>query len=153
MGIGGDLKEGQECGREAARKRLIIADDPFLNECIVAKTKIDKLIATPLDELKVSQDPNHTGGRKFDGGKLQYGLLPPHALQDVVKVLTFGAEKYEIDNWKRVPEAKRRYFDAAQRHLWAYKAGEMNDPETGVNHLAHAVCCLMFINDLDNTGD
>lgn len=131
----------------------VIKDDPFLKECMEAKTKIDKLIATPLDELKASQDPSHTGGRKFDGGKLQYGLLPPHALQDVVQVLTFGAEKYEIDNWKRVPDAKRRYFDAAQRHLWAYKAGEINDPETGVNHLAHAVCCLMFINDLDKTQE
>jgi hypothetical protein len=105
------------------------------------------------EDLKVSQDPSHTGGRKFDGGKLQYGLLPPNSLKDVVQVLTFGAEKYEIDNWKRVPDAKRRYFDAANRHIWAYKAGEINDPETGVNHLAHAICCLMFINDLDNTGE
>lgn len=144
MGIGLDLKEGQEHGREEARKRLIIADDPFLME---SSNK------SSVDELAISQDPNHTGGRKFDGGKLQYGLLPPHALQDVVKVLTFGAQKYEIDNWKRVPDAKRRYFDAANRHIWAYKAGELNDPETGVNHLAHAICCLMFINDLDNTGD
>ena len=71
-----------------------------------------------------------TGGRKFDGGKLQYGLLPPHSLNDVVKVLTFGAQKYEIDNWKRVPEAKRRYFDAANRHIWAYKTGEINGTET-----------------------
>jgi len=101
------------------------------------------------DKLKESQDPNFTGGRKFDGNKLQYGLLPPLALQEVVKVLMFGAEKYEPDNWKYVPEAHRRYFDAAQRHMWAYKMGEMNDPETGINHMAHAICCLMFMVDLD----
>jgi len=40
-----------------------------------------------------------TGGRKFDGGKLQYGLLPPLALKATVEILTFGAEKYEPDNW------------------------------------------------------
>jgi hypothetical protein len=102
--------------------------------------------------LKQSQDPNFTGGRKFDGGKLQYGLLPPLALREVVKVLTFGAEKYEPDNWKRVPDAHRRYFDAAQRHLWAYKEGEKIDPESGVNHLAHALCCIMFMLDLDEEG-
>ena len=101
------------------------------------------------DELKQSQDPNHTGGRKFDGDKLEYGLLPPLALQEVVKVLTFGAKKYEPDNWKHVPDAHRRYFNAAQRHMWAYKMGEMNDPETGINHMAHAICCLMFMVDLD----
>jgi hypothetical protein len=101
--------------------------------------------------IKESQDPNHTGGRKFDGGKLQYGLLPPLALRETVKVLTFGAEKYEPDNWRRVPDGPRRYFDAAQRHLWAYKTGEKDDPETGLNHLAHALCCIMFMLDLDES--
>lgn len=127
----------------------IIANDPFLNECIAARKAIDTLITTPLDELKISQDPNHTGGRKFDGGKLQYGLLPVLALEQVVKVLTYGAEKYEPDNWKRVPDGHRRYFDAAQRHIWEYKAGEMVDSESGVNHLAHAICCLMFMLHID----
>jgi hypothetical protein len=100
-------------------------------------------------ELKVSQNKDHKGGRKFDGGKLQYGLIPPLALRETVKVLTFGAEKYEPDNWRRVPDGNRRYFDAAQRHLWAYQEGEMYDLETGVSHLAHALCCIMFMLDLD----
>lgn len=103
------------------------------------------------DILKQSQSKDHTGGRKFDGGKLQYGLLPPLALRETVKVLTFGAEKYEPDNWRRVPDGPRRYFDAAQRHLWAYKEGEIADPETNVNHLAHAICCLMFMLDIDES--
>ncbi len=30
------------------------------------------------DAIKASQNAT-TGGRKFDGGKLQYGLLPPQA--------------------------------------------------------------------------
>jgi hypothetical protein len=100
------------------------------------------------DIVKASQTAI-TGGRKFDGGKLQYGLVPPNALKATVEILTFGAEKYEPDNWRRVPDGPRRYFDAAQRHLWAYKAGEVNDPETGVSHLAHALCCIMFMLDLD----
>ena len=147
--VGLDLKEGKKRGREEARKRLIISDDPFLQECVSAKKEIDTLITTPLDELKQSQDPNHKGGRKFDGDKLEYGLLPPLALRETVKVLTFGAQKYERDNWRRVPDGPRRYFDAAQRHLWAYKEGEVNDPETGVSHLAHALCCIMFMLDID----
>lgn len=118
----------------------ILANDPFLTETFHSLSA---------EDLAISQDPNHTGGRKFDGGKLQYGLLPVLALEQVVKVLTYGAEKYEPDNWKRVPDSHRRYFDAAQRHIWAYKAGEMVDPESGVNHLAHAVCCLMFMLDRD----
>jgi hypothetical protein len=84
-------------------------------------------------------------GRKFDSGKPQYGLLPPNALKSIVEILTFGAEKYEPNNWKRVPDAQRRYFDAAMRHLWAWKDGEQNDPESGKNHLAHAGACILFM--------
>ena len=88
-------------------------------------------------------------GRKFDGGKLEYGLLPPLALEETVKVLTFGAQKYERDNWQKVPDAKRRYFDALQRHVWAWKQGEQFDPESGIHHLGHAMCCLMFLYEHD----
>jgi hypothetical protein len=90
-----------------------------------------------------------TGGRKFDAGKLLYGLLPPLALEENVKVLTFGAQKYEPDNWRRVPDGVNRYFDAAQRHIWAWKKGQIHDPETGLHHMAHAICCLQFIADLE----
>ena len=88
-------------------------------------------------------------GRKFDGGKLQYGLIPPAALKATVEILTFGAQKYEPDNWKYVPDSKRRYFDALQRHLWAWKEGEQLDEESGKHHLAHAMCCLMFLLERD----
>jgi hypothetical protein len=104
------------------------------------------------DIVKASQTAT-TGGRKFDGGKPQYGLLPPNALRATVEILTFGAEKYEPNNWKHVPDSKRRYFDAAQRHLWDWKNGEQNDPESGKNHLAHALCCLMFLLERDMFTD
>jgi hypothetical protein len=93
--------------------------------------------------------PQEVKGRKFDGGKLEYGLLPPLALEETVKVLTFGAQKYERDNWQKVPDAKRRYFDALQRHVWSWKQGEQIDPESGIHHLAHAMCCLMFLYEHD----
>lgn len=112
-----------------------------------------KYVFTPLNDIVAASQTATTGGRKFDGGKLQYGLLPPNALEATVDILTFGAEKYEPDNWKWVPDAKRRYFDALQRHLWAWKKGEQNDQETGKNHLAHAMCCLMFLLERDLFSD
>ena len=84
-------------------------------------------------------------GVKYDNGKPQWSLLPFRALTQVVEVLTYGAKKYAPDNWKKVPDARRRYIDAGFRHFTAYTTGETHDPETGKHHLAHAICCLLYL--------
>ena len=84
-------------------------------------------------------------GQKFDTNKPRMSLLPKGALNAVIRVLEFGASKYQADNWKHVPEAKTRYYDAMQRHIDAWWHGEQKDPETGEHHLAHAICCGMFL--------
>ena len=109
----------------------------------------DKMYIDNDEVLIESGGPVQSAGRKFDGGKLEYGLLPPFALEETVKVLTFGAQKYERDNWQKVPDSKRRYFDAMQRHIWSWKQGEKIDSESGIHHLAHAMCCLMFLYEHD----
>lgn len=91
-----------------------------------------------------------TKGLKFDTGKERYDLLPPEALHDIAKVLTYGAAKYAPNNWKLVDDPESRYFAAVQRHLWAWQRGEKLDPETNVSHLAHAACSIMFLLELEN---
>lgn len=81
---------------------------------------------------------------KADAGKPRIGLIPPEMIQQTAEVLTFGAAKYAPNNWSRGADWSR-YFDAMQRHLWAWQAGEDTDPETGLSHLAHASCCLAFL--------
>ena len=83
-------------------------------------------------------------GKKYDGEKPRLYLLPPHTLVEVGKVLTFGAAKYDEHNWKKLDNLQNRYTGAALRHIFAHMAGEELDPETGLDHLAHALCCLMF---------
>ena len=85
-------------------------------------------------------------GVKYDGGKLRWSLLPLKPIQKIIEVLMFGADKYpEADNWKRVPDASERYYDAMLRHLTVWYMGEKTDEETGLSHLAHAGCCLLFL--------
>lgn len=88
-------------------------------------------------------------GVKFDQGKLRYTLVPPRALRLIVEVLEFGAGKYSVGNWAKVPDAKQRYKDALLRHIYAYLEGETIDPESGVHHLAHAACCILFLLELE----
>lgn len=83
-------------------------------------------------------------GRKDDGGKAPWHLLPPDALNEIVLVLEFGARKYGDRNWER-GMAWSRPFSALMRHMWAWWRGEDFDPETGYSHLAHAACCILFL--------
>ena len=83
-------------------------------------------------------------GRKYDGDKAKLYLLPPKSILEVGKVLTYGAEKYDAENWRKVDDLQNRYTSAALRHIFAHMDGELEDEETGLSHLAHAMCCLLF---------
>ena len=83
-------------------------------------------------------------GKKFDGGKARMDLLPPNAIMEVAKVLAFGAEKYDAENWRKLEDLQNRYTGASLRHVFAHMNKERLDKETHLSHLAHAICCLLF---------
>lgn len=87
-------------------------------------------------------DPTH--GVKADGDKNRLDLLDVEWMEEVGQVLTFGARKYDAHNWRKGMQFSR-LIAACMRHLFAFARGENNDPETGMSHLAHASCCLMFL--------
>lgn len=89
-------------------------------------------------------DSTSTEGRKDDTGKLPWDLLPGDALEEIVKVLDFGARKYDRRNWES-GMAWSRPFAALMRHMWAWWGGQDKDPETGISHLAHAGACILFL--------
>ena len=84
------------------------------------------------------------GGVKFDMGKPRWDLLPGDSLEEIVKVLTYGAQKYEERNWE-AGMAWHRPFGACMRHMWAWWRGEDYDKDTGLHHLSHAGCCILFL--------
>ena len=86
-----------------------------------------------------------TNGMKFDGDKIRMDLIPPECIEEVGKVLTFGAKKYDDDNWKHVENMNDRYYAAVLRHLLAYRKGEKLDEESGLSHLSHAATGLFFL--------
>lgn len=76
-------------------------------------------------------------GRKDDKGKLMWALLPFDALEEIVKVYTYGASKYGDHNYlggikySRIVSAMFRHF----KKWWVDK--EECDKESGLHHLAH----------------
>lgn len=89
-------------------------------------------------------------GLKYDKEKIQVELLSPTWLEGVGMVLTFGAKKYAAHNWRKGIQLSR-LLGACLRHVFAFMRGEDKDPESGLSHLYHASCCLMFASEIHRT--
>jgi hypothetical protein len=89
-------------------------------------------------------------GIKHDTGKAPMSLLSHEALHQTAMVLEFGRQKYAAHNWRNGFEWSRP-LSAAMRHLTAFIDGEDKDPESGLSHLAHAMCCVMFVLEFEKT--
>lgn len=90
-------------------------------------------------------------GFKYDEGKPMMSLLDPGALREIAKVMTYGAKKYSKLNWRKGMDWSR-CADAALRHIFQWLDGEDRDEESGLYHLAHAACCLIFLIFYQMTG-
>lgn len=76
--------------------------------------------------------------------KDRLSLLDIEYLKGTARILSFGADKYGVENWKECEDITL-YKDALLRHVLAYIGGETHDPETDELHLYHASCNLMFL--------
>jgi hypothetical protein len=92
----------------------------------------------------MTTEVNPQGAVKFDSEKRRVELLPLAALDEVIDVMTYGAKKYGDNNWIKGMEWGR-LSGAAFRHLIAWCRGEKCDPETSKSHLAHLICCALFL--------
>jgi len=71
-------------------------------------------------------------------------LLPQESLLEVARVLGFGAKKYNRGNWRKGMN-HTRLAAAALRHITQYLGGQDKDPESKLEHIAHAICGLMML--------
>ncbi len=111
-----------------------------------------KMLANAATRQTQEQSSTETSsGIKHDQGKAPWHLLPYDALEEVVHVLQFGAQKYGDRNWEQGMEYSRPY-SAAMRHLTSWFMGMRDDEETGFNHLAHAACCILLLLAYEKRG-
>lgn len=122
-------------GHEASCMTVRFNDEKYPCTCSLSEAPV-----APADDF----------GIKVDKGKPRLGLVlveVPHAFEKVGTLLGFGADKYSVGNWDKVPEGELRYLDALMRHLTSHHKGERVDPESGELHLAHAAVNIMFLLD------
>ena len=83
-------------------------------------------------------------GSKYDQGKPMLDLVRPEFIEGVAEVLTFGAKKYAAHNWTQGIEYSR-IIAALKRHLAEIEKGYDYDDESGLPHIDHVGCCVMFL--------
>jgi hypothetical protein len=77
-------------------------------------------------------------GVKADAEKARMDLIPPEVMFGLGKALGYGAKKYNDRNWENGMDWSRM-FAAAQRHLWAFWAGQNIDDDSKLHHLESAL--------------
>ena len=83
-------------------------------------------------------------GIKNDQEKAPMSLLDYYALEQIALVLKFGAQKYAPHNWRNGFQFTR-LTDASLRHIGQWLSGEDKDQESGISHIAHAACSMLFL--------
>ena len=81
--------------------------------------------------------------KKYDNNKPMYHTAPTYGIEEMIKVFTYGANKYGAFNHHDGIEYCR-YVNAAVRHINDYLQGEDID-ESGLPHLAHAAASLLIV--------
>lgn len=83
---------------------------------------------------------------KYNEGKPDWSTIPWSAMEDVVRVFEYGRNKYKDSFTYIAGIPVSSLFASAIRHLitWYYNRENL-DPETGCNHLAHAVANALMI--------
>lgn len=81
---------------------------------------------------------------RHDNEKIRMDLVPSSLVEGVAKVLTFGAKKYDAQNWRK-GMSWSRCIGSLKRHLNEFEKGINVDEETGFKHLEHLACNVAFL--------
>lgn len=107
----------------------------------------------PNDWELVEEESNKTeSALRYNASKPKYSLLSLKEMEQGVKVLEFGANKYARDNWKKGLKLSE-ILDSMMRHIAALQSGEWIDPESGLPHIGHIQCNALFLGGKNNTID
>lgn len=134
------IEQGVELCKNSECEIVVTEPASFCFGCLDTMQEYEATAAVPAVSTKdetpggVSQ---HTPGAKLDANKMRPSLVIngfPNALIEIIKLATFGANKYTDDGWREVPDGINRYTDAMYRHLLLEHSGEDIDPDSQMLH-------------------
>lgn len=90
-------------------------------------------------------------GLRYNTGKRKWSLVPFFVFDPMVRVLEFGAEKYDSWNWTK-GLSWNETCESLLRHTHAFMRGEDCDQESKLHHIGHMMCNVMFLSYMIITG-
>lgn len=124
-------------------------DHPFPlhgDDCVTITVQDSSPVLSTVTVDSTSDPKTEATAVKHDSGKTDWSLMPFEAVEEINKVLEFGAKKYSAHNWATGDGFRyTRVLNSLFRHLFAWSRGEDLDPESGLSHLSHAGCNILFL--------
>lgn len=111
-----------------------------------------------LKEYTKSEEEKEQMGKevaaRFSKGKNRHDLIPPWIIEELAKVYTYGAQKYEDDNWRKGLAWRENVIGPLRRHLNKWLRGEKLDDESNCHHLAMVIwqCAALMIYEKYSIG-
>ena len=95
-----------------------------------------------------------TRAKRYNTSKTAHSLVPTEILEGLARVYMMGVEKYGRDNWRSGQGLSWcETWDAAQRHMQKWLAGEKIDPESGLSHALHASWNMLTLFYYESLGE
>lgn len=112
----------------------------------------------PIKNSNISTIPGITGKgdynpatAKTDTGKDRLDLLPYAGLASAAKAFEYGMSQYGHNNYRNA-KSYRPFLAAGIRHIMKELDGEAVDKDSGLNHICHALACLLMAEDIKSQG-
>ncbi len=96
----------------------------------------------PTSEFKPSNPKDAVGVRKVT----TFCISTPVEMELGLAMME-GGRKYGVFNYRAIGVLGSVYYDAARRHMSAWKEGEDIDPHSGIHHITKAMASLVVMRD------
>lgn len=111
-----------------------------------ASVKDEEILAAA--SARVSSNPKDIIGVT----KPSFELVPMAAVMRTNEAFKDGSIKYGAFNWRETAVRADVYFNAAMRHMTQWYHGDDKARDSGVDHRAHAIACMMILMDAEDQG-
>lgn len=112
---------------------------------------IETEISRPEGDFSLGMKPTNPKDA-VGSDKIPLHLWPTTATALGSMALLDGMLKYGRTNYRAIGVRSSIYYDATIRHMNAWFEGEDLDPDSGLDHLAHALACIAVLVDAKAAG-